>query len=165
MKKFLILVASLALVATPVLAQEGTKELTPRQLLLLQVPKDFSIKLGGMIWEVTHESGEPLETITIINPPEIVIYLTNGSKPRRVAGFILLSQENIAPVTVGKFDDAGNFKMLKSPYKSVPETEKEIGEAIIKTVKEILETFNILTDEQLAEFIKKNFAGKKATSL
>ncbi len=167
MKKVLVLGAFLMIFGSAAALAQEISNLNPRQLLLLQVPVEFSITMNTDVsiitWRVSRENGEPLEVIAITTPPEKVIYLTLGEKPRGVAGFTLnlSSPERLVPETLGKFDDRGDFKMLESPYNLAPETEKEIGAAIIKAVKEILEAFDILTDEQLAEFIKKNFAGEK----
>ena len=147
MKKFLVLGAFLIFFARVASAQE-TKEstLTPRQLLLLQVPEDFVLTSddGSATWEVTHESGEPLEAITIVIVPEVTILLALGRELRAYAHFLFM------PPAIELTLDG-----------RVGENEA-LDKAETETAMKILKAFNILTDDQLAEFIKKNFSGKKA---
>lgn len=160
LKKVLILGAFLIAlgVATSARAQEEKEikesTLTPRQILLLQIPADFSIqnRLGSAVWEVYHENGEPLEAITISEPPLITAYFTVGREPRGfvtfIDGFRLVPEGILIPIASASFGE-----------------DETADKAMTETVTKILEEFGILTDAQLAEFIKIRFTDKTTTSL
>ena len=160
---------------------ESKKELTPRQMLLLQIPRDYVLSLtitdmqqnppqviGLARWSVMQSQdapGGPFEIIQFILENRIETYLTVGAQLEEVIWKGYESEEDY--MLVGKFKNNLLEIIFNASGKTLSEAENtKISENMAKWIKIVLTKLEILTDADLAEYIKdQKFKSKKAAPL
>lgn len=185
MRKALILASVFMILAGiyPVMAQEQEPEsnLTPRQILLLQVPESHVLRLtiadqsknppevrGYVLWSVLQRDsapGGPFELIRFILENRIESYLVIGSKLKEV---LWKGYEEEDYLLAGTFkNNVLEITFLATGKELTVEETKAVSANMMAWVKTILQRLNILDDADLAQHIRSQKFGsaKKATSL
>ncbi|KKT29063.1 hypothetical protein A3I36_00245 [Candidatus Giovannonibacteria bacterium RIFCSPLOWO2_02_FULL_45_28] len=182
-KKILVLAAvfSLFFVVSAVATEAEEKELTPRQLLLQQIPEVYALDHGnGGVWGVVHNtpfgSLEYISRTTRITPEKSVmqvIYMLGG-KIKAVSLYEIKPGETPTPLLVIQENPAGKMDIYNTPSAEfeveVTDVDKFIMAAREKAIS-IMKLLKVFEDKDLNELVKrinikeKRTDPKKATSL
>lgn len=182
LKKISVLGAFLMLFATQAVAQEPPESnLTPRQILLLQVPETRVLRLtitdgrenppavlGYVFWSVLQSDsvpGGPFELIRFALESRIESYLTVGMDLREVIWKSYEGEKDY--MLAGKFENNRLELIFNASGKELTTEEiTAISANIAQWVKMVLQRLNILENAGLAQHIRsQKFGPKKATAM
>jgi len=175
-KKLLLLAGVYMLLGTSAvsLAQEEPEStLTPRQLLLLQVPEGVkkAAEFDGwkVTWEPIHDAAwGPSDFIALSKDGQLWIITAIGDKPKMLTLAFAEDGETFLPVLSAYFkNDTLEVVMAFISLKGADEALKTKAERAMNYLSSALEALGLETEDGLVEFIKglPKTGSKKATPL
>ena len=168
----------LALVVFALAFSAEAQELTPRQMLLLQVPENHvlsltiadttqnPLKVEGIVrWSILQSEyvpGGPFELLQFFLVNKIETYLVVGTQLEEVIWKGYGGEDDY--LLAGKFHNNILEIIFSAAEQKVSETDKiKVSENMVKWIAMVLTKLEILTDEDLAQHIRRHI--KKATPL